>query len=207
MRKETIQIQTTKSGSVSFSHLIVSLKNLVAYARCSTVVGYPGLPNVKAQMELGDAMLYETTENGILEVRATAIHSSAVEFTVTQVSPRLGFGAALATSDPNNLPFADDERLRINESIDNVKANLQESGKYMEGQLSLIYRKLDEIYDASGRLGRKDWVTYVAGSLTSLCISAAFSPDETRSFFGTVNSAFSWLFTNATVFLLGRGAV
>jgi hypothetical protein len=165
------------------------------------VIGYPGLPNIKEQMELGDAVLYETTEDGILEVRVTAIHGTAAQFTVSQVSPRFGLGGALATSDPNNLPFTQDERIHIAESIEFIKNNLTSSGNHTVEQLSLIARKLDEMHEASGRLGRKDWLNYVAGSLTSLCVSAAFAPEVTKSFFKTVNAAFSWLFTNTPMLL------
>lgn len=199
MKQETIRVDRFKSGRVPFSGLIVSVRTIDAYSSCEAVIGYPGLPNVKEQLTVGDAVLYETTEDGILEVRATALHDFSAEFTVSQVSPRIGLAAGLLSDDPSNLPFSEAELERIAESVSEAKAELADSGKYAEEQLSLIGRKLDEIKSASQRLGRKDWLNYVAGSLTSLCISAAFAPDVTRGLFTTVNAAFAWLFINTPV--------
>ncbi|MDO9113431.1 MAG: hypothetical protein Q7U63_06495 [Polaromonas sp.] len=201
MQQEIIEISQYQSGSASFSRLVISLPKMSPYDWCEVVVGYPGMPNVKQKMLVGDAVLYETTEDGILEVRTTAVHGTAAQFAISQVSPRFGLGAALATNDPSNLPFTEAERDRIAESIAAVKTELTASGRHSEEQLLLIYRKLDEVHAASGRLGRKDWLNYVAGSLTGLCVSAAFAPEVTRGFFQAVNSAFSWLFANAPVLL------
>lgn len=201
MQQETIAIGQYTSGSASFSRLVVSVPKMSPYESCDVVIGYPGLPNVKQRFSVGDAVLYETTEDGILEVRAAAIHGASVDFIVSQVSPRFGLGAALLTNDPSNLPFTEAERERIAQSVSAVKTTLAESGRHTTEQLSLINRKLDEIAAASERLGRKDWLNYVAGSLTGLCISAAFAPDTTKSFFTAVNSAFSWLFSNAPALL------
>jgi hypothetical protein len=176
-----------------------------AYESCEVVIGYPGQPNVKQKLTVGDAVLYETTDGGILEVRATALHGTSAEFTVTEVAPRFGLGAGIVGDDPTNLPFTEAERERIAESIKEVKAELAASGRHTAEQLSLINRKLDEIAAASERLGRKDWLNYVAGSLTGLCISAAFAPDVTKSLFQAVNSAFSWLFNNAPALLQWAG--
>lgn len=207
MQQEVVEIKESESGSVSFSRLVISVSKLDGYKQCNTVIGYPGLPNVKENLSLGDAVLYETTEDGIIEVRATKLNVSAAQFLVSQVSPRLGLGAALTTDDPSNLLFTEAERTRIEQSIETVKSDIAASNRHSKEQLELIYRKLDEIYAASGRMGRKDWLNYVAGSLTSLSISAAFSPDATKSLFQTVNTAFTWLFTNAPVLLQWGSAV
>ncbi|MDT7518140.1 hypothetical protein RAE19_05230 [Rhodoferax sp. TBRC 17660] len=201
MQQATIDISKADSGSPSFSRLVVSLLNLVAYQRCNTSIGYPGLPNVKVEMELGDTMLYETTQDGILEVRLTAIYGSAAKFTVSQVAPGFGLGAAMTASDPNNLPFSEHERTQIAESIEATKRELVNSGHHTTEQLSLIFQRLDETYNASSKLGKKDWQNYVNNTLTALCISAAFSTEVREAFFVTVNSAFSWLFTNTAVLL------
>ena len=205
MQQENIDVALNKSGSASFSRLVISMPKMSGYDWCDTVVGYPGLPNVKQRLAVGDALLYETTEDGILEIRATEMRGTSAQFTISQVSPRFGLGAALAAHDPSNLSFTEEERSRIAESIDAVKTQLAASGRHTEEQLLLIYRKLDEIHVASGRLGRKDWLNYVAGSLTGLCSSAAFAPDVTKTFFQTINSAFSWLFANAPALLQWAG--
>lgn len=176
-----------------------------SFKSCIAVVGYPGRPNIRQKLEVGDAVLCETTDDGILEVRATALHHNSAEFLVSQVSPRIGLGAAIFTGDPENLPFTEAERERITQSIAAVKAELAASGRHTAEQLSLINRKLDEIAAASGRLGRKDFLNWVAATLTGLCISADFAPEVAKDFIQTVSSAFSWLFTNAQPLLQWSG--
>jgi hypothetical protein len=146
-------------------------------------------------------VLMETPEQGIIEVRATDIFPSRVQFLLTQVSPRSGFAAGAVDDDPNNAPFDGAELQKIAESISSVKAELRRNGRLMPEQLALVSRKLDEIQAAAGRMGRKDWITYVAGALTSTCISAAFAPEVTKSIFLALNAAFSWLFASGALLI------
>ena len=168
---------------------------------CRVVVGYPGLPKLERDMNLGDALLYETPSDGVLEVRVTATDSNAVEFLVTQVSPRLGLIAGIIDEDPSNTPFSDAELKRIAESLASVMEQVKISESYPPEHLDLISRKLEEIQSASERLGRKDWINYVAGTITSTCIAAGFAPEVTKNIFKTIGVALSWLFNNAPVML------
>lgn len=200
MRYSTIDVYEETSGRPEFSSLVVSVRQIFS-DHCIAVIGYPGLPNVVQDMKNGDAVLYQTTEDGTLEIRVMAIRPNQTEFLVTQVSPRPGFGAALLEEDPNNSLFNETELARIAESVLALKDELLRSSDFAPEQLGLINRKLDEIQAASQRLGRKDWINYVAGTVTAVCISAAFSPDMTRSLFRLLNSAFTWLFANAPILL------
>ncbi len=200
MKHSYIKIPEKKSGRPEFGNFILSIRQ-VTYTSCLVIIGYPGLPNLSKKMELGDVVLYETVEDGILEIRVTKLMGNEVEFLITQISPRLGLIAGALDEDPSNLPFNEIELKRIAMSIDTVKNQLRKSSDFLPEQLDLICRKLDEIQSASQRLGRKDWINYVAGALTSLCITASFSPDVTKTIFHTVNSAFGWLFTNAMLLL------
>lgn len=200
MKHNSIAVKANESGSPEFSSLIVSVRN--AYVgRCEVVIGYPGLPNVEQKMETGDAALYQTTEDGTIEVRAVKLGMNQAEFLVTQVSPKIGLVAGLLDEDPNNSPFGEVELERIEQSIIELKDQLQRSSVFVPAQLSLINRTLDEMQSASRRLGRKDWINYVAGTMTAMCISASFAPDVTRNLFKSIGSAFDWLFANAPVLL------
>jgi len=200
VKQSTVIVSASSSGRPDFSNLILTVRT-IHFTSCSVVVGQPGLPNVLKTLELGDAILFETFSDGILEIRLTAFGENQVEFLVTQVSPRLGLVAGLIDDDPGNSPFSESELARISESITELKEQLKASLNYAPEQLDLISRKLDEIQSASQRLGRKDWLNYVAGTLTGTCISASFAPDVTKSLFKSMGAAFSWLLNNAPVLL------
>lgn len=167
------------------------------------VVGYPGLPNVTKEVDIGDAVLFELPDQGIVEVRVLSVgsFSGKIEVLVSQVSPRLGILGGPVNSDPNNSAFTRDEIVRISDGVSRTKLALAQRNDIAPEQLELITRKLDEIQVASERLGRKDWINYVAGTLTSLCMSAAFSPEVTKAIFQTVNAAFAWLFASGLLLI------
>lgn len=196
MKQVTVTISEGSSSSVDFSSLILSVRGTYAN-RCIVVVGYPGLKNVVKEIKLGEAVLYETPNDGILEVRVVSTNTARARFLVSQVSPRLGIAGGFIDEDPNNSPFSSNELTQIASSVTNIKKELTQRNDIRAEQLELISRKLDEIHVASNRLGRKDWINYVAGTLTSLCISAAFSHEVSKSIFVTFNSAFAWFFDNA----------
>ena len=159
-------------------------------------VGFPGTPNERRRMFTGDAMLYETLA-GTFDIRVLTQNANWVRFLVTHISPRPGIGGAFVTSDPSNAPFTQQELEKIALSVDQVKDEVSAQSEMLPEQIALIHKKLDEIKDASTRLGRKDWTNYVAGAITSTCASAAFAPDVTVRIYSALNSAFSWLFSNA----------
>lgn len=194
-----VSIGEGSSKTIAEVGLIVSFRK-AHKGPSSIVVGYPGLPNVSKEVDVGDAVLFETPGNGILEVRVLSIRlplfSHIMDILISQVSPRLGVLAGLVSDDPNNSPYTRNEIAQIADSISRVKLTLAKRQDIAPEQLELIVRKLDEIQIASERLGRKDWINYVAGTLTSLCMSAAFSPEVTKAIFQTVNAAFAWLLTS-----------
>lgn len=200
MNQESVSVLIWQSGRAKQFGVVISLRRS-STEDCDAVIGYPGIPNVRQTMRNGDAVLLETPQDGIVEVRVIAIHPSRVEFLLSQVSPRSGFAAGAFEGDPNNAPFEEAELRKVAESISSVKSELARQNVLMPEQLSLVTRKLDEIQIAASRLGRKDWITYVAGALSSTCISAAFAPDVTKSVFLAVNAGFSWLFTSAALLL------
>jgi hypothetical protein len=109
--------------------------------------------------------------------------------------------AGLTDGDPNNLRFTAAERQRITDSINRLQSEIRKIPNISQEQLDLILRKLDEMNKASERLGRKDWINYVIGTLTSIGISAAFAPDAMRAVFHSVSAAFTWFFNNPLVLL------
>ena len=202
MNQTKIEVKERGSEQVDIGNLIVSVRYInISNHCCEVAIGSPGLPNAVQTMYTGDAVLFETTSNGILEVRMLSHSAIDAEFLITQVSPRLGISGGIVSDDPNNSNFSPAELEQIENSIQSLKSDVYNASIYSSEQQDLIVRKLDEIADASKRLGRKDWMNYVAGTLTSLCVAAAFSPETAKELFKNVNDAFVWLFNNALCLL------
>jgi len=199
MENVIIQVAENNSEHMEATGLVLTVRH--ALGRESDItVGFPGTPNERRRMATGDALLYETL-SGTFDIRVLTQNSNWVRFLVTHISPRPGIGGAFVTSDPNNAPFTQQELEKIALSIDQVKIEIGAQSEILPEQIALIHKKLDEIKDASTRLGRKDWINYSAGAITSTCASAAFAPDVTMKIYSALNSAFSWLFSNALLLL------
>ena len=168
------------------------------------MIGYPGLPNVTQTFWTGDAFLYETPADGLLEIRARSFFNGQVEFVITQVSPRVGLLGGLFTEDPENVQFSEAELRRVEESVEEAKATLATSVLAPE-QLELINRKLDDLVSGSKKFGKKDFAIYVLGTLTGVCVSAALSQEARTTLFDAMRSAFAWFSTTAPLLLTTVG--
>jgi hypothetical protein len=160
------------------------------------VVGAPGLPNVKKELQLGDAVLYQLPDFGVVEVRVVDI-SGPVKVLITEVSPRRGFTAAYASDMSENAPFGSDESTRLAKDLEKVVTQIADRKDVTPEQLAMLKGKLDEIADASTRLGRKDWIMFSAGTLTNVVVAAAFAPEAAKALFAALNTHLSWVFQNA----------
>ena len=66
MQRERLQVIERRTGIAEQSNLVVTLRS-VGSENCEVVIGYPGLPNQTYAMEVGDATLVETPNDGLLE--------------------------------------------------------------------------------------------------------------------------------------------
>jgi len=112
MKSSTISIYENKSEQLDIANLILSVRKIYV-ERVVVVIGCPGLPNVVEEMCVGDAVLFETPNDGILEVRLFSMYTSQVEFLISQVSPRLGLMGGFVNDDPNNDSFTSMELKKI----------------------------------------------------------------------------------------------
>ncbi|QTN21537.1 hypothetical protein HZ992_15250 [Rhizobacter sp. AJA081-3] len=190
----TVGLRSSKSAS-SFG-LIVSFREL-SNGNPRLVIGAPGQPNVVRVLQLGDAVLYETTAHGLIEVRLAEIRNGEVDILVTRVSPRLGFTAGLDETDVQNAPFALDEIAAVRKGVEAIRAAMVDRDDVEPEKLELLTRKLEEIASAAQRMGRKDWTMFVAGTLTNIIVGAAFAPDAARALLVATNSALGWVLQNA----------
>ncbi len=200
MKQTTITIEGQSSERLDFSNLILSVRETHS-TRCVVVIGCPGLPNVIEDMRVGDAVLFETHNEGIFEIRVLSMDVHDVQLLISHISPRLGIVGGFIDDDPNNTPFTSIELDKIAESIKRIRADVDKIQDVTPEQINIISRKLSDIQDSSQRFGRKDWINYVVGTLTNLCVAAAFAPETSKALFKAVNSAFRWLFDNALILL------
>jgi hypothetical protein len=202
VQSEALVIRLRDSGISETTGMIITVRQ-IKQLEVDVAVGYPGIPNTVGLMRPGDAVLLETPSRGLLEARLLSFSYQAdiTKFLVTEVSPRIGLVAGAADIDPANTPFTESQLGQISNSIQEARESVSGIQGLQPEQIQLVQRKLDEILDAASRMGRKDWVNYVAGSLTSVCIAGAFAPDVTRGIFSAVNAAFAWLFTSGILLI------
>jgi hypothetical protein len=202
MRREALTVHTSDSGISESLGLILTVR-AISEAEVDVIVGFSGLPNLASQMQPGDAVLFETASEGLFEIRLLSFSyvNDFANFLLTEVSPRVGLIAGAADIDPANAPFTEEQLGHISRSVQEAQVKVAKIQALRPEQIELLDRKLEEIRDAATRMGRKDWVNYVAGSLTSVCIAGAFAPEVTRNVFHVVNAAFAWLFSSGILLI------
>lgn len=159
------------------------------------VIGAPGLPNMKKDLQLGDAVLYQLPSYGVVEVRVVDI-GTPVKVLITEVSPRRGFAASYA-GETGNVGFSQDETAKISEAFAKITEEMASRADVTPSQIMMLREKLAEIEEASTRLGRKDWIMFSAGTFTNVVVGAAFAPEAARALFLALNVNLSWVFQNA----------
>lgn len=76
-----------------------------------------------------------------------------------------------------NTPFTPAEQAEISNQLRAIKASLQENFELTAEKLSQVGERLDEVEEASHRLGRKDWILLFAGTVFTLIITGTVTPD------------------------------
>ena len=195
MAQERIIVGERSSTQGELGGLIVSARKTYPDA-VEFVVGRPGLPNIETRLGVGGAVLFETPDEGIFEVRVLATGMSKTTFLISQVSPHSGIAGGLADQDLSNSSFTASELVRIADSLQSIRIEMSERTDVTPEQLDLISRKLDELQASSQRLGRKDWMNLAIGTLTSIIVNAALGPDIGKALFRAAGAALSWLLGN-----------
>ncbi len=192
MLEEEVVIAFRRTERLPESGLIISFRGISASA-AELVIGRTGVRNFQVELSLGDAVLYETPD-GIFEIRLLYHSTAQVELLVTRISPRAGIAAGYIDQNPENIPFSRTEIEQITASLDDIGATMANRSDIKPEQLKYLEEKLDEMLEASERLGRKDWVNYAIGTLTSIVVTAAFDPAAAKALLQTAGAALGWIF-------------
>lgn len=86
------------------------------------------------------------------------------------------FRELLTATDLKNTPFSRDEQAAISVRIQRAKEYVQTSDGLTRAQISRIEARLDHAEEASKRIGRKDWLMMVTGSILGLVLTDTITP-------------------------------
>jgi hypothetical protein len=190
--QETIIVKENNSTQAELGGIIVSaVATYSGHARL--VVGRPGLPNVESDLTVGGAVLFETPD-GLFEARVMSSNLIEVTVLLSHLSPRPGIAGGFVDQNSDNAPFTQPELDKIAASVQQIRRAMSERSDVSPEQMDFIARKLDDMRDASERLGRKDWMSLAVGTLTSIIVTAAFTPNVAKAFLQVADAALSWLF-------------
>jgi len=81
--------------------------------------------------------------------------------------------AAAQAAEASNAPFTPAEQADISRRLDEIKEFVRKKFELTSEQLSAIDERLDDIKEASERLGRKDWLMLFYGGLVSTFLADA----------------------------------
>lgn len=111
---------------------------------------------------------------------------------------QLARGATGALIDAN-APFTAREHERIIASIGEIRRYLLSTHSIDQARLDFAEERLRYLEEASGRLGRKDWLNLAFGAVINIIVGAALAPDAARDVMRVVGAALAWVFGGSTL--------
>ena len=93
-----------------------------------------------------------------------------------------------------NTLFTPEEQKEIAERLRELAKNARQTYGLSETQMQALDQKLDYLIDASGRLGRKDWLNAFIGVTLGYILGAALPPESARTTFQTFLRAVGLLY-------------
>jgi hypothetical protein len=103
--------------------------------------------------------------------------------------------AGIQHADSGNTPFTQDEQIQIAAQLLEIKKQLKTRFELTGEQITQVEKKLDEVAEAGKRMGRKDWLIYLLGTITALIITATVAAGVGEHIFAMVIQALGYLFT------------
>jgi len=80
-----------------------------------------------------------------------------------------------------NTPFTSDEQKEIARRLDELAKHVRKTHSFSKMQTQSLDEKLNYLVDASGRLGRKDWLNAFIGVTLAFMLGTALPPDSART--------------------------
>jgi hypothetical protein len=115
-----------------------------------------------------------------------------------EMQNRKEFIEDIQRADSGNASFTEDEQRQIRAQLQKIKQQVREQFELTSEQITELDEKLEEAAEASKRMGRKDWLIYVLGTITALIITATVEPGVGEHIFAMVIHALGHLFTGGS---------
>lgn len=96
-------------------------------------------------------------------------------------------------SDLDNTGFTAEEQQRLASSIKELREFLLASATQTDTQRKFIEARLQHLEEASGRLGRKDWITLAMGTLTNIVVGVSLAPEAARELLRVAGALLGWV--------------
>jgi len=151
-------------------------------------------PNVWiARYSPGENQREETREGSVEDIANLAVHDwprflqrelTAPDFWGQLASNPLVLAQASTTDD--NSRFRDDEHEELLRRLASIESRLIEFYGDTLPRLSAIEKRMEEIRNASTRIGRKDWIMLVVGQLFNLVATLGLDGEKAREVFELV---------------------
>jgi hypothetical protein len=93
-----------------------------------------------------------------------------------------------------NTPFTPEEQKEILGRLDELANYVRKTPSLSRAQMQALDEKLEYLVEASGRLGRKDWLNAFIGVTLAFMLSAALAPESARAMFLTFLRAIGLLY-------------
>jgi len=107
------------------------------------------------------------------------------------------FAGANQSDRTDNSTFTQDEQKQITAQLQKTKNQLKEKFELTDEQMTHITERLDEVAEASERIGRKDWLLLFGGTIFNLIVTDTVTPGVAGHIFTTVIHGLMHLFTGA----------
>lgn len=128
------------------------------------------------------------------EIDAAAAEADLPDLWELGFDPEAASLVAAVNGSNDNRAFTAAEQAEIASQIRAIKELLSRNSELTAEQLSRIDARLDEVEEASHRLGRKDWIMLFGGGVFALILADAIPPDVAYGIFTGVMHGLTHLF-------------
>ena len=88
----------------------------------------------------------------------------------------------------SDTPFTQPERKQIIEALDDIKKQLVNMRHWDVQQAAIIDNQFKHMEEASNRIGRKDWMLFIYGSIMSVLINLSVTPEQGHAIMALADS-------------------
>lgn len=139
-------------------------------------------------------MLMPLTWQQLLEALPAWVGEIEYNLSTPDLWEELRNSRELLTAETDNTPFTAEEQAAIAARIEEVKAEVREQYELPAEQLAGVDQNLDDLKEASERVGKKDWRVMLYGAAFGMIVNDAVPPHVVQGIITTVITGLGHLF-------------